>query len=90
MKLGPVPSRKALGERFVSSIYATHNRSPQIRLALDQCLNLLRPGARGLVVGAGSTNLHPALINLTWYLDQMFMCVLRRNTFPFPTRYSTW
>jgi SAM-dependent methyltransferase len=64
MRLDSVRSRKTLRQRFVSSIYATHNRSPQIRLALDGCLELLHPGARGLVVGAGSTDLHPALINL--------------------------
>src|SRR5229473_221237 len=64
MKMGPVPLRKSWRERFVSSVYATHNRSHQIRSALDECLPLLHPGACGLVVGCGSTNLHPALVNL--------------------------
>lgn len=55
---------KSFREQFVSLVYATHNRSPEIRSTLDHCLGLLGPDARGLVVGAGSTNLHPALINL--------------------------
>ena len=64
MKSGAVSSGKNLQERFVASIYATHNRSPQIRSMSDQCLGALRAVASGLVVGAGATNLHPALTNL--------------------------
>ena len=64
MKPGPVQAQRTLRERFVSSIYATHNRAAEIRSTLDHCLSVLRPGAQGLVVGAGSTKLHPALINL--------------------------
>jgi len=51
-------------QMFVSSVYATHNRSHEIRSSLGRCLSLLRPGSRGLVVGSGSTDLHPVLINL--------------------------
>lgn len=64
MKPSLSANKKSLREGFVSSVYATHNRSPEIHSALDHCLGILRPGARGLVVGAGSTNLHPALLNL--------------------------
>lgn len=51
-------------DRFVAAVWATHNNSPQIQGALDRCLEQLGKGARSLNVGAGSTNLHPAMINV--------------------------
>src|SRR5215472_13630172 len=84
MKPRLVPNKKTLRERFVSSIYATHNRSPEIRSTLDQCLSILRPGARGLVVGAGSTNLHPALINLDLVPNPTVHVCASAEHLPFP------
>jgi SAM-dependent methyltransferase len=51
-------------ELFVRSVYATHNRSPKIREAVHRLLNQIGSGSRGLNVGAGSSQLHPALINV--------------------------
>jgi SAM-dependent methyltransferase len=74
----------SLLERFVSSIYATHNRSREIRSTLDQCLGVLRPGARGLLVGAGSTKLHPALINLDLVPHPTVHVCASAERLPFP------
>jgi SAM-dependent methyltransferase len=49
---------------FVRSVYATHNESPRIREAVHRLLNQMGSGGRGLNVGAGSSQLHPALINV--------------------------
>lgn len=57
-------ARESLRKRFVRSIWATHNDSAQIQAALKLCLSRLGPGTRGLNVGAGSTRLHPAVMNL--------------------------
>lgn len=46
------------------SVWATHNKSPQIQKALNQCLSRLALGGRGLNVGAGATDLHPSLVNI--------------------------
>jgi SAM-dependent methyltransferase len=51
-------------KQFVGSVYATHNQSPKIREAVHRLLNEIGSGGRGLNVGAGSTQLHPALINV--------------------------
>lgn len=53
-----------LGRLCVSRVYATHNSSAPIRMALDKCLDILDSGGRGLNVGAGNTKLHPRLIGL--------------------------
>jgi len=49
---------------FVNKVYATHNRSPKIREAVHRLLTQIGSGGRGLNVGAGSSQLHPALINV--------------------------
>jgi SAM-dependent methyltransferase len=50
--------------RFVKSVWATHNNSPQIRKTLKDRLSQLEQGSRGLNVGSGSTVLHPRLVNI--------------------------
>ncbi len=50
--------------QFVRSVYATHNESPKIRKAVRRLLSQIGSGGRGLNVGAGSSQLHPALINV--------------------------
>jgi SAM-dependent methyltransferase len=49
---------------FIATIYATHNKSPRVGRALDICLESLKDGDIGLNVGAGFTEMHPAVINL--------------------------
>jgi SAM-dependent methyltransferase len=83
MKLGNA-NKKNFRERFVSSVYATHSRSPEIRSALGHCLGTLQAGARGLVVGAGSTNLHPALINLDLLHGPSVHVCASAEQLPFP------
>lgn len=51
-------------DRFVGSVYATHNQSPNIREAVHRLVKQLGSGGCGLNVGAGSSQLHPALINV--------------------------
>ncbi len=51
-------------DHFVRSVYATHNQSPKIREAVHRLLNQIGGGGRGLNVGAGSSQLHPALVNV--------------------------
>ena len=60
----PRISPRSFPQVFVSSVWATHNDSRPIRTALHDCLQRLAPGKRGLNVGSGDTNLHPAVINL--------------------------
>jgi len=57
-------SRRSFRQRFVAAVWATHPRSKPIRTALNQVLSRLEPGMRGLNVGAGSTDLHPSLVNI--------------------------
>lgn len=49
---------------FVKMIYADHNRSRSVRRALAKTLEHLGPGDVGLNVGAGTTRLHPQVLNL--------------------------
>lgn len=51
-------------DRFVKSVYATHNQSPRITEAVSRLLTQMGSEGRGLNVGAGPTRLHPRLINL--------------------------
>lgn len=57
-------SRRSLRHRFVAAVWATHPRSKPIQTALKQVLGRLEPGMHGLNVGAGSTDLHPSLLNV--------------------------
>jgi SAM-dependent methyltransferase len=57
-------SRRSFRQRFVDSVWASHPRSIPIRKALIEVLGQLGSGRRGLNVGAGTTDLHPSLINL--------------------------
>jgi SAM-dependent methyltransferase len=57
-------SRPAFRQRFVAAFWASHPRSAPIRKALNEVLGQLKTGMHGLNVGAGSTDLHPLLINL--------------------------
>ena len=84
MNTGTAPPLKYWQKRFISAVYATHNQSRPIRSAVDECLTLLHPGARGLVVGSGSTNLHPALINLDLVAGTNVHVVASAEHLPFP------
>jgi SAM-dependent methyltransferase len=84
MNTGTSPLLKSWRNHFVSAVYATHNSSRQIRSTLDECLTLLHPGARGLVVGCGSTNLHPALINLDLVSGTNVHVIASAEHLPFP------
>lgn len=53
-----------LRNKFVSTIYATHNQSHNVRKALNIVLKILDKGGRGLNIGAGDTSYHNRLINL--------------------------
>jgi SAM-dependent methyltransferase len=75
---------KKLRTRFVSSIYANHNKSGPIRVALDRCLSLLTLESRGLVVGAGATKLHPAVINLDIVPGDKIDVCASAEQLPFP------
>lgn len=80
-------SRKSLRRRFVSSVYATHNDSRPIRSSLGQCLGLLGPGSRGLAVGAGSTQLHPSVINLDLVSGETIDVCASAEQLPFPDEF---
>jgi len=69
--------------RFVSTVYATHNKSSQIKRALGKCLARLEDGEVGLNVGAGSTELHPAVVNLDLALSATVDCCARAEYLPF-------
>ena len=84
MNTGMDPFLKSWQKRFISAVYATHNQSRQIRSAVDECLALLHPGGRGLVVGCGSTNLHPALINLDLVKGTNVDVLASAEHLPFP------
>lgn len=75
---------KSLRAKFVSSIYATHNNSRAIRSTVDQCLGLLSSGSLCLVVGAGSTRLHPAAINLDLLCGETIDVCASAELLPFP------
>ena len=84
MNTGTAPPLKSWQKRFISAVYATHNQSSPIRSAVGECLTLLHPGARGLVVGCGSTSLHPALINLDIVAGTNVHVVASAEHLPFP------
>src|SRR6266478_647957 len=85
MKSKTAPSPWAsLRRRFVSSVYATHNNSRPIRSALGHCLSLLNSESRGLAVGAGSTKLHPAVINLDLVWGETIDVCASAEHLPFP------
>ncbi len=59
MKLG------AIRAKFVSLVYARHNRSAAVREALDGVVAELEgSGELGVGIGAGGSRLHPRLIRL--------------------------
>jgi SAM-dependent methyltransferase len=72
-----------LRSRFVELIYASHNRSPQIRNAVRRCLKGLASDELGLNVGAGSTDLHPAVINVDLGLGPAIHCCAKAEHLPF-------
>jgi len=76
--------RKSLRARFVSSSYTTHNTSHPIRSALGECLSVHSPGSRGLCVGAGSTRLHPEVINLDLVCGDTIDVCASAEHMPFP------
>ena|SRR5487761_160002 len=76
--------RKSLRARFVSSCYATHNSLRPIRSALGECLSVHSPGSRQLCVGAGSTRLHPAVINLDLVWGETIDVCASAEHVPFP------
>ncbi len=49
---------------YVDHVYATHGKSHAIRRALSECLRVLDSGGCGLNVGAGSTRIHPRILNV--------------------------
>jgi SAM-dependent methyltransferase len=75
---------KSLRQKFVSSVYATHNNSRPIRSSLEQCLGRLGSGSRGLAVGAGSTQLHPAVVNLDLVGGETIDVCAAAEHLPFP------
>jgi SAM-dependent methyltransferase len=81
--LSKITKQPAWRRRFVGAIYATHNRSPAIRQALRKCLARIKDGEVGLNVGAGSTNLHPGLINLDILPGPNIHCCAQAEYLPF-------
>ena len=69
--------------RFVGVVYATHNRTPQIRRSLSKCLARLKDGEIGLNVGAGSTNLHSSIVNLDITPGRTIDCCAQAEDLPF-------
>jgi SAM-dependent methyltransferase len=72
-----------LRQRFVGSIYATHNRTKTIEKALGRVLAALPEGERGLNVGAGHTRLHPSLVNLDLAPGPNVDCCASAEAIPF-------
>lgn len=71
-------------DRFVRAVYATHNRSPQIREAVHRLLDQIGTGGRGLDVGAGSGRLHPALITVDLMPGPTIDVCASAERLPFP------
>lgn len=69
--------------RFVGSVYATHNNSPQIRKALKQVLKVVSEKELGLNVGAGYTRLHPRILNLDIVSGAVIDCCGKAEHLPF-------
>ena len=70
-------------QRFVHSVYATHNESPQIKQALQKCLSRLQQNEIGLNIGAGYTKLHPAMFNIDLIADSFINCQAKAEHLPF-------
>jgi SAM-dependent methyltransferase len=68
---------------FVSTIYATHNSSPQIKFALEKSLNQLQKGTIGLNIGAGSTRLHSSMLNIDLAPNSDIDCCALAEQLPF-------
>jgi len=71
-------------DRFVKSVYATHNQSPKITDAVHRLLNQMGSCSRGLNVGAGSSELHPSLLNVDIVLGPTIEVCASVEHLPFP------
>ena len=87
-ELAMISHQKALKvswrDRFINTIYATHNRSAAIQTALARCLERLGPEGRGLEVGAGMSNLHPAVVKLDLIASANVDVCASAEHLPFP------
>lgn len=76
--------KASLRSRFVNAVYATHNSSPAIKSAVTRCLARLNGQDTGLNVGAGSTRLHPKVLNLDLAPGPNIDCCASVEAIPFP------
>lgn len=72
-----------LRQRFVRAIYATHNESSRVQLALSKCISYLEQGDVGLNVGAGHSHMHPAILNLDIVPTESVHVVAKAEYLPF-------
>lgn len=69
--------------RFVMSVYATHNKSPAIQRALKKCFLRVEEGERGLNIGSGPGSKHAHIINLDIEAMPNVDCCARAEALPF-------
>lgn len=72
--------------RFISGVYATHNRAFRIKKALAICMERLKDGELGLNVGSDTTRLHPAIVNLDLIKIRQSIFVLKQSSYRLATR----
>jgi SAM-dependent methyltransferase len=69
--------------KFVRKVYADQNDSPQVKRAIETCLDGLARDEIGLQIGSGSTRLHPAVLNVDLSYNPHLDCCARAESLPF-------
>jgi len=70
-------------QSFIDNIYTTHNDSSVIQKALSRCFSTINENSIGLNIGAGSSQLHPSILNLDIAFSKSTDCVANAEQLPF-------
>ncbi|MEX2186827.1 MAG: class I SAM-dependent methyltransferase [Pirellulales bacterium] len=77
------PTSRGWRSRFVAAVYTRHNRSVNVRRALDRVLGTLGDDDWGLNVGSANTRYHARLLNLDVAASQDVDVVATAERLPF-------
>jgi SAM-dependent methyltransferase len=68
---------------MLNLVYASHNSSRSVKKALSRLLTTLRPDDWAINIGAGSTKIHPQVINIDIFDEPNIDVVTRGHSLPF-------
>lgn len=72
-----------LQDFLITRVYADQSSSPQVRRALERCLAGLSGPNKGLQVGAGTTQMHPNVLNVDVSYNSNLDCCANADRLPF-------